>query len=88
MRTNQRASRAFKQNIISCDRLVLGESAEVAYVGAKERSILMRLSALGVVPGVELRLLQRWPCFVFQCEETEIAVEENIAREIFVSRQE
>jgi Fe2+ transport system protein FeoA len=43
-----------------------------------------RLKALGVTPGARIRLLQRFPGFVFQCDQTELAVEPSVARAIIV----
>ncbi|MBP1635991.1 MAG: FeoA domain [Acidobacteria bacterium] len=43
-----------------------------------------RLHALGVTPGARVRLLQRFPGFVFECDQTEIVVEQTVARAIVV----
>ena len=44
-----------------------------------------RLAALGVTPGAHVTVLQRFPGFVFQCDETELAVEPAVARAILVN---
>ena len=43
-----------------------------------------RLAALGVTPGARVRLLQTFPGIVFECDQTELAVERVVARSIFV----
>jgi DtxR family Mn-dependent transcriptional regulator len=43
-----------------------------------------RLAALGVIPGSEIRLHQRSPAFVIEVGETTIAIDPEIAAEIFV----
>ena len=43
-----------------------------------------RLAALGVTPGATVRLLQTFPGIVFECDQTELAVERVVARSIFV----
>lgn len=43
-----------------------------------------RLAALGVTPGARVRLLQKFPGVVFLCDETEIAVEREVARAVLV----
>jgi Fe2+ transport system protein FeoA len=48
---------------------------------------MLKLSSLGLTPGNRLKLLQKWPSYVFQCDETEIALEEDVARNIYVRRQ-
>jgi Fe2+ transport system protein FeoA len=47
-----------------------------------------RLKALGVTPGARVRLLQRFPGFVFECDQTEIVVEHTVARAIVVEVEE
>ncbi len=70
--------------VTSFDQLDLGESAKIAYLCTREHALLMKLSNLGIAPGVSVRLLQRWPSYVIQCDETEIAIEESVARNIYV----
>lgn len=65
----------------------VGETGHVAYVALTDHSLSHQLASLGVAPGVPVRLHQRWPSFVLKCEETEIALEESIARNIFVRRE-
>ena len=78
------ASRALASIVIPCDQLQVGESAKIAYFSTKEHSRLLKLSALGISPGVKLKLIQKWPACVVQCEETEIAIEPDVARNIYV----
>lgn len=46
-----------------------------------------RLLALGVTPGARVTVLQTFPGIVFQCDQTELAVERAIARTILVSAE-
>jgi Fe2+ transport system protein FeoA len=43
-----------------------------------------RLAALGVTPGAHIRVLQTFPGIVFECDQTELAVERNVARVIMI----
>ena len=43
-----------------------------------------RLAALGVTAGAAVRVLQTFPGIVFECDQTELAVERTVARSIFV----
>ncbi|MCS6804964.1 MAG: metal-dependent transcriptional regulator [Acidobacteriota bacterium] len=72
--------------VVPCDHLRIGEVGRVAYLSTQDHPRLLKLTALGVTPGVHLRLLQKWPSYVIQCDETEIALEEAIARHIYVWR--
>jgi Fe2+ transport system protein FeoA len=42
---------------------------------------------MGIVPGIDLKLLQKRPSYVVRCEETEIALEQEVARSIYVWQQ-
>lgn len=65
----------------------IGEEGRVAYVALSDHSLSHQIASLGIAPGVPLRLHQRWPSFVLKCEETEIALEESIAKNIYVRRE-
>ena len=43
-----------------------------------------RLAALGVTRGATVRVLQTFPGIVFECDQTELAVERAVARAILV----
>lgn len=45
-----------------------------------------RLAALGVTPGASITVLQTFPGIVFECDQTEIAVERGVARAILIDR--
>jgi Fe2+ transport system protein FeoA len=47
-----------------------------------------RLLALGVTPGASVSVLQTFPGVVFQCDQTELAIERNIADSILVRVEE
>jgi DtxR family Mn-dependent transcriptional regulator len=74
----------WKPIVVSCHQLRVGESARVAYFCTREHSRLLKLSALGISPGMSLKLIQKWPAYVVQCEETEIALEPDVAKNIYV----
>lgn len=44
-----------------------------------------RLAALGVTPGASVRVLQTFPGIIFECDETELAVERAVARSILIA---
>ncbi len=80
----RQAREELKPIVMSCDQLSVGASAKIAYLCTREHALLMKLSNLGISPGTPVRLLQKWPSYVIQCDETEIAIEENVARNIYV----
>ena len=62
----------------------IGAEYRLVFIASRSHRRLDRLCALGVVPGAVLRLHQRTPAFVVQVGATDIAVEPEIARDIFV----
>jgi Fe2+ transport system protein FeoA len=43
-----------------------------------------RLAALGISPGAAVNVLQTFPGIVFECDQTELAVERLVARSIWI----
>jgi Fe2+ transport system protein FeoA len=68
--------------------LEVGERGVVVRVLRDDAVRAERLKALGVTPGARVRLLQRFPGFVFECDQTELAVEPVVARAILVEDPE
>lgn len=68
----------------SADQIAIGKQVRIAYLSSRDYPRFQKLSALGLSPGVPIRVQQRFPSFVILCEETEIALEEEIAKDIFV----
>ncbi len=61
-----------------------GERARIVFILPSAHSRLDKLSALGILPGATLRVCQKSPAFVLELGETTIAIDKDIAREIFV----
>ena len=64
--------------------LDVGEEGVVLRVLRDNAECAERLKALGVTPGARVRVLQRFPGFVFECDQTELAVESVVARAILI----
>jgi len=47
-----------------------------------------RLAALGVTPGAHVSVLQTFPGIVFECDQTELAIERLVARAIWVELED
>lgn len=65
----------------------IGRSYRVVFIASRSHRRLDRLAAFGVVPGAALRLHQRLPTFMIQVGGTDIALEEEVAADIFVVPQ-
>lgn len=73
--------------VVSANQMHTGETARVAYVNTKNYSRLHKLSSFGFTPGVKVKLHQRSPAFVLECDETQLAIEEALAEDIYVLRE-
>jgi len=47
---------------------------------------MQKLMSMGVLPGNNLRLSRTYPSFIFRVDNSEFAVDEDLAREIFVRK--
>ena len=62
-----------------------GEDAHVSGFSSEippER--LNQLQSYGLLPDCQIKVLQNWPVIVVQVEHTELAVENDLARQIFI----
>ena len=67
-------------------RLPVGCDARIVYIAPREAARLVRLSNLGIVPGAVIQLQQVKPAAVLRVGETTLAVEPEVAGEIYVRR--
>jgi Fe2+ transport system protein FeoA len=61
-----------------------GARGRIARIDRDLTSRAEKLAALGVSAGASVRVLQTFPGIVFECDQTEIAVERMVARFIWV----
>ena len=62
-----------------------GEEGRVAYIETGDGRRLEQLSGLGIVPDAVLRLIQKRPAPVVKVGETEVAIDFDIAQQIYVT---
>ncbi|HET7827175.1 MAG TPA: metal-dependent transcriptional regulator [Anaeromyxobacter sp.] len=62
----------------------VGATGRIVFIAPKFHDRMDRLAALGVIPGSTIRLHQRSPSYVIEIGETTIALDPEIAGEIFV----
>lgn len=63
--------------------LEVGAEARVVFINVPSMD---RLATIGLVPGITLKLHQRKPSYVVDIEETTLALDDEIARGIYVKR--
>jgi len=78
--------RAFDPIAVSLADLPCGLDARVLYISTQRHERLDRLAAMGILPGSIIRLHQRVPSYVVQVGQTTLAIDDTVARDIFVRR--
>lgn len=76
---------------LDCDSITLedlapGERGTVSCLQQPGAQAAWKLAAMGVLPGAELRLLQRYPAYVFRIGHSEFAIDGEMARHVRVHR--
>lgn len=64
----------------------VGSRGRIVFIIPSEAARLGRLSSVGIAPGSTIKLLQKMPSCVIKIDETTIAVDPDIAREILVKK--
>lgn len=64
--------------------LAPGARGRIARVTRDLTTRAERLAAMGVSPGASVTVLQTFPGIVFECDQTELAVERLVAKSILV----
>ncbi len=72
--------------IVNLTDLRPGESGTVAYIQPKNHERLHRLTSFGIVPGVPVELHQKYPAYCIKFEETELALDKDVAEDIYVRK--
>lgn len=75
-----------ESQIVPLTALKPGERGRVVYIKPRDHHRLHRLSSMGLNPGVIVELHQRQPAFCLRFEETELALDRQVAEDIQVSR--
>ncbi len=73
--------------VIPLTRLDAGQTAKVAYISTPNHPRLHKLISFGLAPGAMLKVHQKSPSYVISCEQTELALEEDVAADIYVWRE-
>lgn len=79
-------ARTLRPLVTGLPHFELGVPGRIVFIAPKFHDRMDRLAALGVIPGSPLRLHQRSPSYVIEVGETTIALDPEIAGEVFVKR--
>jgi DtxR family Mn-dependent transcriptional regulator len=80
----RRASRAVQPIVRPLSGLSPGEEGVVAYINSRFHVRLTRLASMGLFPGQKVLVRQVRPSFIISYGETELALEKEVAAEIYL----
>jgi DtxR family Mn-dependent transcriptional regulator len=72
--------------VVPLSEMPVGTLARIAYINSRGDVRQHRLAGLGVIPGAQVRLHQLKPAVVVALEHSRVAMEQAIAKDIFVWR--
>jgi len=76
-----KAARSIVSSIADVDK---GAKGKVAYLHTKDNKKLQKLMAMGILPGVSVEVTQRFPSYVLKIGNSQIAMDEEMARVVFI----
>ncbi|HEX9874870.1 MAG TPA: metal-dependent transcriptional regulator [Deferrimonas sp.] len=80
------ARAAGEVGVVALTELKAGEQGEIAYLSTVDAKKMQKLMSMGVLPGNTLSLSRSYPSYIFKVGNSEFAVDEELAREIFVRK--
>lgn len=73
-----------KIEILPLANLKSGQNGKIADVHTKNHETLKKLTAMGIMPGIKIALIQKFPSYVFQLGQSQFAADKELAKCIFV----
>ena len=64
--------------------VITGQEGDVAYLQTKDSKKIQRMISMGILPGTRIKMMQTFPTYVFQLGLSQVAVDKEIADEIYV----
>lgn len=78
-----RAESSVQSFVKSLAALEVGDDVRISFIRKDDPVLIGKLVSFGVSPGKILKIRQKFPAYVIQIEHTQIALEQDIAADIF-----
>lgn len=72
--------------VVPLAKVIPGDRVKIIFLVPRHHRRLHQLTNLGIIPGAEIVLHQKQPAYVLRSGETDIAIDDEIARHIYVRR--
>jgi len=73
-----------KIEIVPLTNLMRNKDAKIESIDIQDREKLKKLMSMGVMPGIKIRLIQKFPSYVFQVGHSQFATDKELAECILV----
>jgi Fe2+ transport system protein FeoA len=80
----RRAPALVDRDIVCVAEMPVGSTAPVAFIRSSSAARLSKLASFGIVAGSDVRLIARRPTVVLACGSSSVAIEDDVAREVYV----
>ncbi|HHY40666.1 MAG TPA: ferrous iron transport protein A [Syntrophaceticus sp.] len=71
---------------MTLSQLEPGKEAVVSHIDTGNKSTLNKIMALGILPGVRVTMIQKFPTYVFQVGNTRVTADEQLVNTIIVQK--
>ena len=78
------AKRIPKKLIMRLSELELDRKATISYLETQDKVMLQKIIAIGALPNTGIKLIQRFPSYVFQIGKSQFAIDKELASSIYV----
>ena len=72
--------------VVPLAKIIPGDRAKIIFLVPRHHRRLHQLTNLGIIPGAEIVLHQKQPAYVLRAGETDIAIDDEIARHVYVKK--
>ncbi|PLX79054.1 MAG: transcriptional regulator [Desulfuromonas sp.] len=83
----EEARQAGLVGVVALPELKAGEQGEIAYLTTHDSKKMQKLMSMGVLPGNQLVLKQSYPSYIFKIGNSEFAVDQDLALEIYIRKE-
>lgn len=64
-----------------------GQRGRIVYLHGKNDKELQKLMAMGILPGMPIQIIQKFPSYLLQIGQTQVAMDEEMAKDVYVRRE-
>ncbi len=71
------------KTLADCD---VGELVQIIQLKCYNQRDIRRMTIFGMLPGAFLKLIQKYPVYVVKNENTEVAMDVNLAKQVLIKK--